>query len=337
MKILYAIQGTGNGHLSRAIALIPILMKKAKVDILISGNQAQLDFPFPVRYNCFGLTFIPSKKGGINLFKTIRNLKPLKFIREVKSLPVKDYDLVITDFEPVSAWACKINGVRCVELSHQAAVRMEGSPQTPKWFPLGRWIIKNYCPSNVSYGFHFEPFSDKIFYPIIRKEIIECSPVNGMHFLVYLTAYDEASLIRIFSRISGTFRIYSNQIKHKKVLGNLTIIPIGTPSFLQDLITCRGVICGAGFELPSEALFLKKALLVVPYSNHFEQHCNAEALKKLGVKILFDFSTPSQMTLEKWCQNPPVISYHWSNQLEFALETVISTEELVGHAVPAID
>ena len=39
MKILYAIQGTGNGHLSRARDIIPILQKKGDVDILVSGTQ----------------------------------------------------------------------------------------------------------------------------------------------------------------------------------------------------------------------------------------------------------------------------------------------------------
>ena len=30
MKILYAIQGTGNGHISRARDIIPVLQKKAR-------------------------------------------------------------------------------------------------------------------------------------------------------------------------------------------------------------------------------------------------------------------------------------------------------------------
>ena len=48
MKILYAIQGTGNGHLSRARDIIPILQKKGEVDILISGIQSDVDLPYPL-------------------------------------------------------------------------------------------------------------------------------------------------------------------------------------------------------------------------------------------------------------------------------------------------
>ena len=97
MKILYAIQGTGNGHLSRAIALLPTLSQRGEVDVLISGNQSQLSFPSSIRYHCYGLTFVSSAKGGIDILKTIKGLKPLRFLKEVWALPVADYDLVISD------------------------------------------------------------------------------------------------------------------------------------------------------------------------------------------------------------------------------------------------
>ena len=42
MKILYAIQGTGNGHLTRAKEIIPILKEKGDVDILISGSECDI-------------------------------------------------------------------------------------------------------------------------------------------------------------------------------------------------------------------------------------------------------------------------------------------------------
>ena len=38
MKILYAVQSTGNGHIIRANELIKILKKRAEVDVLIETN-----------------------------------------------------------------------------------------------------------------------------------------------------------------------------------------------------------------------------------------------------------------------------------------------------------
>lgn len=39
MKILYAIQTTGNGHLARAQSIIPRLKEIANIDIITSGPK----------------------------------------------------------------------------------------------------------------------------------------------------------------------------------------------------------------------------------------------------------------------------------------------------------
>lgn len=337
MKILYAIQGTGNGHLSRAIALLPTLNQRGEVDVLISGNQSQLSFPAPIKFQCYGLTFVSSANGGIDVLKTIKGLKPLRFIKEVRELPVDQYDLVISDFEPVSAWACKLKGVTCIELSHQAAVRAVGSPQTPLWFPIGRWIIRNYCPSKLRVGFHFESFTENTFYPIIRQEILNAKPVNGPHTLVYLTAFNRGVLKSFFSEVPGQFKIYSKDIKQIEIIDNLVFCPLGTDDFLTDLITSNGVICGAGFELPAEALFLNKKLLVIPYANHFEQHSNAQALKQLGVRVLFELNKSTQAQLITWCLEEKSVEYRWENHLEHAVNRVFDAAQDLTNAVPVID
>lgn len=61
MRILYAIQGTGNGHVCRAEDIVPLLMKKGEVDVLISGTQADVQLPFPIKYRFEGLSFIFGK------------------------------------------------------------------------------------------------------------------------------------------------------------------------------------------------------------------------------------------------------------------------------------
>ncbi|MCF8268965.1 MAG: glycosyl transferase [Crocinitomicaceae bacterium] len=337
MKILYAIQGTGNGHLSRAIALLPILSQRGTVDVLISGNQSQLSFPYPIAYQCYGLTFVSSARGGIDVLKTLKGLKPLRFLREVRALPLEQYDLVISDFEPVSAWACKWKGITCVELSHQAAVRAPGSPQSPLWFPLGRWIIKHYCPSTISLGFHFERFTEDTFYPIIREEILAAKPTRGSHNLVYLTAFDRSFLHAYFSKLPGIFRIYTKEVSQEECVENLTFCPIGGPGFLSDLISAQGIICGAGFELPAEALYLHKKLLVVPYANHFEQHCNAHALKQIGVTVLFDLTDKTIDECAAWCISGEPIEYRWSNQLSTSIDAVFTAASALEHAIPVID
>ena len=128
MKILYAIQGTGNGHASRAIEIVPFLQKRAEVDILISGIQCELKFPFEVKHKYYGLSFIFGKKGGVDIVETLKKSKLKNLWKEIKSVPVEDYDLVINDFEPVSDWACKLRGIPMISLSHQNAVLDNNAP-----------------------------------------------------------------------------------------------------------------------------------------------------------------------------------------------------------------
>ena len=57
MKVLYAIQGTGNGHISRANEIIPILERRVNLDILVSGKNSTLKLNYQVKYNFDGISF----------------------------------------------------------------------------------------------------------------------------------------------------------------------------------------------------------------------------------------------------------------------------------------
>ena len=92
MKILYAIQGTGNGHVARALEIVPILKNFAETDVLISGTQSELDLPFQINYQLYGLGFIFGQKGGVDIIQTLKQAKPLQFLREINELPVHKYD-----------------------------------------------------------------------------------------------------------------------------------------------------------------------------------------------------------------------------------------------------
>ena len=71
MKILYAIQTQGNGHLSRAQKLVPEFIKKARVDILTSGPSNNFPtYKTPIKHYK-GFKFFTSKSGSIHWIKTI--------------------------------------------------------------------------------------------------------------------------------------------------------------------------------------------------------------------------------------------------------------------------
>lgn len=108
MKILYAFQATGNGHYSRAKEIVPVLQEIASLDVLVSGPEKFNKYEIQVDYRLNGLGFFFGKKGGIDYGLSLRRIKPITLLREIFSMKVEDYDLVINDFEPITAWACQI-------------------------------------------------------------------------------------------------------------------------------------------------------------------------------------------------------------------------------------
>lgn len=314
MKILYAIQGTGNGHISRARDIIPLLEKKGELDILISGTEADVDLGYPVKYKLKGMSFVFGKKGCIDLISTYKKAKLKRFYKEIKEIPIKNYDIVINDFEPVSAWACHFNHKDCIGLSHQSAVLNKKSPRPSEKDIVGKSILNNYAPVTEKYGFHFKAYDDKIFTPVIRDAIRNANNILLPHYTVYLPAYDDNKIIKVLREIKEVeWEVFSKHTKNAYTKDNVSIRPINNTEFIKSLVTCTGVLCGAGFETPAEALFLKKKLMVIPMKGQYEQQCNAAALKEMGVPVLKKLKMPKVEKITDWITNGQVISVDYPN------------------------
>lgn len=325
MKVLYAIQGTGNGHLSRARDIIPILKKKPiELDILLSGTQADIDLPYPINYSFKGLSFIFGKKGGVDVWKTYIRAKSRRLQKEIKSLPIEDYDLIINDFEPVSAWACKLKNIPCLSLSHQAAVLMKGSPKPKKMDPMGRLILRKYAPTTTQYGFHFKKYSENIFTPVIRQDIRKAKVEDKGHYTVYLPSYSDEKILKILAKIKDVkWEVFSKH--HKKTFQNnrITIKPITNEAFIMSMASSKGVLCGAGFETPAEALFLYKKLMVIPMKGQYEQQCNAAALKELGVPVISSLKSKYIHQIKEWLESDKRIHVDYPDITEELIDRVL--------------
>lgn len=323
MKILYAIQGTGNGHASRAIEIVPLLQKRAEVDVLISGYQCELRFPFEIKYNLYGLSFVFGKKGGIDFWQTLRKTKLKKLFKEIGTLPVQEYDLVINDFEPISAWACKLKNIPIVSLCNQNAISDENIPKYGK-LRIERLILKHYAPAKHKFGFHYKTYSSSTFLPIIRQEIRNQIPTDNKHYTVYLPAYSDEKIVTILSHFENIhWEVFSKHTNEFQLHKNISIFPINQHLFVKSMASSRGVICGAGFETPSEALFLKKKLLVIPMKQQFEQQNNALVLKEMGVAVLKKFNKKQLSKIEKWLETTNVVEVNYPNVTEDILDAII--------------
>ena len=329
MKILYAIQATGNGHISRARDIIPLLQRKGELDILLSGTQADVTLPNPVKYKLKGLSFVFGKKGGVDVFETYRKARLKNFMKEIISIPVDDYDLIINDFEPVSAWAAYLKNKPCYALSHQAAVLSNDAPQPKKADLLGKTIIKKYAPSSFQYGFHFQQYNDNIFTPVIRREVREQQSLKLNHYTVYLPAYSEKRLVKILSSISNVhWQVFSKHSKSPATHKNVSVFPINNEIFLKSMASSSGVLCGAGFETPAEALFLEKPLMVIPMKGQYEQQCNAAALKKMGVPVLKSLKKKHIPSIREWIKAGTIVRVDYPDQTSNIIDLLFEQYEL---------
>ncbi|WP_405380077.1 glycosyltransferase family protein [Maribacter sp. LLG6340-A2] len=327
MKVLYAIQGTGNGHLSRARDVIPALLKQEiSLDLLVSGIQADVSLPYPITYQLKGLSFIFGKKGGVDMWKTYYRANSLRLQKEIKSIPVESYDLVINDFEPVTAWACKLKQLPCYSFSHQAAVLSPKAPKPKKKDPFGKWILQNYAPTSRQFGLHFQSYEPNIYTPIIRKDIREAKITQNDHYTVYLPSYSDEKLIQFLSKFKGVkWQVFSKHNKKEHVNEHIHIRPITNHDFVASMASSKGIVCGAGFETPAESLFLQKKLLVIPMKGQYEQQCNAAALSKIGVSVIKSLKKKHLDKMQHWLDSEDIISVDYPDITEQMVSQLLAT------------
>ncbi len=324
MKILYAIQGTGNGHVARALDVIPVLKKHGKVDIALSGNQSDIQLPWKVKYRFHGAGFIFGKNGGVDLWKTIKNISLPNLLYEIMKVPVHDYDLVISDFEPVVAWACRLRLKYCVGMSHQSAVLHKAAPVplVPCW--IGKAVLKYYAPAKIYYGFHFKSLGENFFTPVIRKDIRAVRPSIAGHYTVYLPSYSDNAIVSFLERYDEVnWEVFSKHNERPFVYKNIKVQPVDQRGFVKSMVSSIGVLCNAGFETPAEALYLKKKLCVLPMSGQYEQQCNAAMLQSMGVPVFTSLNDVEENLFKQWLRNEKIVDVYYPDNTDWIISSIV--------------
>jgi uncharacterized protein (TIGR00661 family) len=311
MRILYGVQGTGHGHISRAKVVIPLLREMAEVDVLISGYNFNLELDGRIAFKKRGISLSYDSKGAVDILETALALKPVRFIKDMQAIPVQEYDFVISDFEPVTAWAAQKSDVQCLGLSHQAAFLSEKTPRPSKRSKVAEGVIKHFAPCDIAIGTHYKRYDDFIEPPILRPLIKELNPKIEGHITVYLPAFDHETLVTLFNQIREVeWEIFSPTCDTAYVRNNVKVNPVGNETFLKSFESALGLLCSAGFEGPSEAMYLGKKLLVIPIKNQYEQICNAVALEEMGARAIYDIKPDFVDQLRDWIKNGKVVQLH---------------------------
>ncbi|WP_395342409.1 MJ1255/VC2487 family glycosyltransferase [Ningiella sp. W23] len=309
MKILYGVQGTGNGHIARARVMAKAMSERndISVDYVFSGRRSEDYFDMECfgEYSSYtGLSFM-TKCGKVDKLNTVMKAQPKKLLNDIRHMDLSNYDLVLNDFEPVSAWAAKNQGVMSISISHQAAFDY-AIPKRGQNL-VDKAIMKLFAPTDLRLGVHWYHFNHPILPPFIIDK--PSKHPNKSYILVYLPFESMADIQQLLESISDqAFVCYHPDILSALSNGNISWKALSKSGFSEDLKQCNGVIANGGFELSSEALRLGKKLLLKPLHGQFEQASNVHTLQQLNLcKTLAQLDTD---TVEDWLLTPatePVI------------------------------
>lgn len=330
MRILFGIQATGNGHISRSTEIYKLLKQHPEItrlDVLISGGKAQMSLPFEVNYEYKGLSFYYGKKGKISILKSIGKASFISIAAALWKVPFKKYDLIISDFEPITLWGAKIAGVKRVGIGNMYSMTSRKFPKTKgSW--ATRLIARIMCPAKNKIGMHFTRFDDFIYYPVIRSEIRDALVFNRNFIVVYLTSYTDKELLDCFTQFQlrhKRFMIYSKTAKAEETVGNCTIKPLDNEGFTQDIAACSGVITAAGFQTVSEALYLGKKLFVIPIKKQSEQLSNARILAGMGVATGTDLEAGA---IKQWLETESKVQIKFDDDLPNIVNAILTAPHI---------
>ena len=283
MRILYGVQATGQGHISRARAMAQAFKQHPDVDVtwLFSGRPRERLFdmePFGDFQHRAGLTFV-TEAGRLRYRKTIMANRYWQFARDVQRLDVKAYDLIVTDYEPVTAWAGKLKGQSVLGIGHQYAF---GKNTPVEGRSLAQHAVMSlFAPVAQGVGLHWSDFGANILPPILDLPPAPTAAAND-HILVYLPFEDQSAVTKWLNGFSEhRFIQYASTLPNDEQ-GNVKRRTANIAGFKSDLASARGVVCNCGFELISECLHWRKPVLTKPLAKQMEQLSNGAALETLG-------------------------------------------------------
>lgn len=325
--MFYGVQATGNGHITRARAMAPKL-KQAGIEVtwMFTGRPWDKLFEMEV-FDDYewrnGLTFA-TKAGHVQYTRTAMENPLRRFIRDVRNLDLSGYDCVICDFEPVTAWAAKLQGVKTIGIGHQYAFGYD-IPKAGRDL-LGEKVIRYFAPVTLGLGIHWHHFHHPILPPLIER-YTEALPVIQDKIIVYLPFEDVNQVIHLLKRFRDyQFYVYSPTMPNRphEHADHIHVRQLSRSGFRKDFSDAAGVICNAGFELASEALQTGKKILVKPLRGQLEQVSNALALELLQLGQVMQSLDAS--TIATWLEQSRAIHVQYPDSAQIIVDWLLQGE-----------
>ncbi len=354
MRVLFTVQGEGRGHLTQALALREMLLRRGHeiTGVLVGSNGSRplptyfaAAFPGAVReIHSPGFVFPGAR--GVSSAATARSLlRGLPHYRRAlfelrRTIETTHPDLILNFLEPTTGLHNLLFGARVptVVVGHQYIFEHPARVRVPHR-RLEQRLMRTYCAlvgaRSIRLALSFYPAADLpqrglfVCPPLLRRQVFELEPTPGDYLLVYLLNHGYAEAVARWHARHPHIPVHCfydrpGAPSEEMARPNLTFHRLHGEKFLRLMAGARAVACTAGFETASEAAWLGKPLLLVPVENHIEQYLNACDAERAGIGARDSDFRLSRLLSPGIPAAPPAFR-HWIRQAESrALQVVES-------------
>lgn len=354
--VLYGLAGEGRGHAMRAKSVIEHLRAQGhRVIVYTFGHALEVLRPLYAGSDV-EVNAIPGLRWGyvgkrVSFFKTTVQALPLvaqiPFYARRLARRCRDerVDLVLSDFEPITIHAARRADVPLWSLDHQRFLQVCDLGKLP-WserirVAMMRWaiaIVYGRPDRMLVSGFYLpelktpNPRVERVGI-LMREAIRQANPTRSDHILAYMRRDCPEAFIEMLSRCSREVRLYG--LGHRTRRGSIVFKDIDPSGFVDDLASCRGLICTAGNQLIGEAMYLSKPVLALPESSNSEQQMNAHLLRMSGAGMVVDFDDVREHHLERFLEDSATMGRRLDPQAVCANDRVFELLDAeLGAAAP---
>lgn len=295
-KILYGVHGTGHGHAIRALTIARHFAGLGHEFLFVShGTGADIlrqEFPVadcpnpetPIRGHRVALA------AAIYSNLAVRSRSRTYLNRLLQLMERFQPDVALSDYEYFVPLAARRAGVPCLSVDHQHIITACRHPLPWARYPgylSTAWAVKTFFSRAGDFLVisFFQPpvlpgVRARIMPPLLRETVIEHQPRDEDHVVAYQGYTTFQRFLPLLRAIPSPVAVYG--FDRQGIDGNLHFKKNSEPGFLDDLSSCRYVVCGGSHTLISEALYYGKPVLSFPIQGAFEQFLNAFYLERLG-------------------------------------------------------
>lgn len=299
MRVVYGFYSQGQGHLSKARTLIPLLLEQGHTVLALSSGPPLAEPLVLPNLHTLHVSGLPYAfvGGRTDYGKTFKNWLSTAFHSlnsfQTVARAVRDFqpDLVISDFEPFSASPLLDPKCEILAVSRQMTLIDPGVP-LPEGFEFERKMTRSVIRffsmgADRRFGYHYHRTTFRCLPPVIDPSLLHRNNARspGDYFLVY-TGYqtserDPQELVSWASKNRAHVRAYGFRIQGRH--GLVEFKPALRTEFRDDLACAKGLLTTAGLTTPLEAYLLRIPCAVVPILSQWEQWVNAQQLTELGL------------------------------------------------------